>query len=209
MAGLGQFRWQKCLCLHFCCQTQIQIYLCNINLPTPCRMSYFNSTMEHLCFLFLLIAHDFTWIFTTILFQVADGRGNCTPHRNPTPCTIPQDRESIFHTIFAFFTKSGRKVLVNKQPATCTLTFQRSLTVSPLWGFLIFVSRHNICLSHFSLPHTFPCSFLTFRFSFFFPNKGLRPTWKSVHDNLLLSGSTVNRRSSEHRYKTPTQHWNS
>uniref|UniRef100_A0A8C7VZH2 Integrin, alpha 9 n=1 Tax=Oncorhynchus mykiss TaxID=8022 RepID=A0A8C7VZH2_ONCMY len=39
--------------------------------------------------------------------QVAEGRGNCTPHRNPQPCTIPQDRENIFHTIFAFFTKSG------------------------------------------------------------------------------------------------------
>uniref|UniRef100_A0A8C8FLR0 Integrin alpha-2 domain-containing protein n=1 Tax=Oncorhynchus tshawytscha TaxID=74940 RepID=A0A8C8FLR0_ONCTS len=43
--------------------------------------------------------------------QVAEGRGNCTPHRNPQPCTIPQDRENIFHTIFAFFTKSGRRVL--------------------------------------------------------------------------------------------------
>uniref|UniRef100_A0AAY5EUW8 Integrin alpha-2 domain-containing protein n=1 Tax=Electrophorus electricus TaxID=8005 RepID=A0AAY5EUW8_ELEEL len=44
--------------------------------------------------------------------QVAEGRGNCTWYRNPTPCTIPQEKESIFHTIFAFFTKSGRKVLV-------------------------------------------------------------------------------------------------
>uniref|UniRef100_A0A4W4H461 Integrin alpha-2 domain-containing protein n=1 Tax=Electrophorus electricus TaxID=8005 RepID=A0A4W4H461_ELEEL len=43
--------------------------------------------------------------------QVAEGRGNCTWYRNPTPCTIPQEKESIFHTIFAFFTKSGRKVL--------------------------------------------------------------------------------------------------
>uniref|UniRef100_A0A4W3IVD4 Integrin, alpha 9 n=1 Tax=Callorhinchus milii TaxID=7868 RepID=A0A4W3IVD4_CALMI len=37
--------------------------------------------------------------------------GNCTFHRNPQPCFIPQDRENIFHTIFAFFTKSGRKIV--------------------------------------------------------------------------------------------------
>uniref|UniRef100_A0A4W3I737 Integrin, alpha 9 n=1 Tax=Callorhinchus milii TaxID=7868 RepID=A0A4W3I737_CALMI len=36
---------------------------------------------------------------------------NCTFHRNPQPCFIPQDRENIFHTIFAFFTKSGRKIV--------------------------------------------------------------------------------------------------
>lgn len=97
--------------------------------------------------------------------QVADGRGNCTPHRNPTPCTIPQDRESIFHSIFAFFTKSGRKVLVNMQPSSCTLTFQRSLTVTPCEDSCFF-SQCNICLSHFSFPHTFSCSFPTLRFSF-------------------------------------------
>uniref|UniRef100_A0A3P9BGN8 Integrin, alpha 9 n=1 Tax=Maylandia zebra TaxID=106582 RepID=A0A3P9BGN8_9CICH len=70
-------------------------------------------------------------MFHIIETQVANGRGNCTPHRNPTPCTIPQDKESIFHSIFAFFTKSGRKVLVNIQPSCCTLTFQRSLRVTP------------------------------------------------------------------------------
>lgn len=49
------------------------------------------------------------------VLQVAEGRGNCTWHRNPTPCIIPQDKENIFHTIFAFFTKSGRKVLVSQE----------------------------------------------------------------------------------------------
>lgn len=51
------------------------------------------------------------------LLQVTNGRGNCTPHKNPTPCTIPQDKESLFHSIFAFFTKSGRRVVVNIQPS--------------------------------------------------------------------------------------------
>lgn len=39
-------------------------------------------------------------------------KGNCSFQKNPTPCIIPQEQENIFHTIFAFFTKSGRKVLV-------------------------------------------------------------------------------------------------
>uniref|UniRef100_A0AAX7VFQ8 Integrin alpha-2 domain-containing protein n=1 Tax=Astatotilapia calliptera TaxID=8154 RepID=A0AAX7VFQ8_ASTCA len=42
-------------------------------------------------------------MFHIIETQVANGRGNCTPHRNPTPCTIPQDKEisvtSVYHTI--------------------------------------------------------------------------------------------------------------
>uniref|UniRef100_A0A667X3R3 Integrin, alpha 9 n=1 Tax=Myripristis murdjan TaxID=586833 RepID=A0A667X3R3_9TELE len=54
-------------------------------------------------------------------------QGNCTPHRNPTPCTIPQDRESIFHTIFAFFTKSGRRVLDCDRPGRACLTISCSL----------------------------------------------------------------------------------
>ncbi|XP_053188567.1 integrin alpha-9 [Scomber japonicus] len=61
-------------------------------------------------------------MFHIIETQVADGRGNCTPHRNPTPCTIPQDRESIFHSIFAFFTKSGRKVLDCDRPGRACMT---------------------------------------------------------------------------------------
>lgn len=39
-------------------------------------------------------------------------KGNCSFQKNPTPCIVPQEQENIFHTIFAFFTKSGRKVLV-------------------------------------------------------------------------------------------------
>lgn len=57
----------------------------------------------------------FLFFHENVPFQVAAGRGNCTPHRNPTPCTIPQEKESIFHSIFSFFTKSGRKVLVRSQ----------------------------------------------------------------------------------------------
>ncbi|KAL2082996.1 hypothetical protein ACEWY4_020769 [Coilia grayii] len=60
-------------------------------------------------------------MFHVLDTQVADGRGNCTPHRNPTPCTIPQDRENIFHTIFAFFTKSGRRVLDCDRPGRACL----------------------------------------------------------------------------------------
>lgn len=148
------------------------------------------------------------------MFQVAEGRGNCTPHKNPTPCTIPQDRESIFYSIFAFFTKSGRRVLVNRQSPFCTLTSHRSLTVSPPMGILVFLfffkpvqhlfitllSPTYFLLSfHHSLLLLLHCVFL----------KGLWPAWQSVYDHLLQSGSTVKRRSFEHRYKTSTQHWNS
>uniref|UniRef100_A0AAZ3RAD3 Integrin alpha-2 domain-containing protein n=1 Tax=Oncorhynchus tshawytscha TaxID=74940 RepID=A0AAZ3RAD3_ONCTS len=59
--------------------------------------------------------------------QVAGGQGNCTPHRNPQPCSISQDRESIFHTIFAFFTKSGRRVLDCDRPGRACLTISCTL----------------------------------------------------------------------------------
>ncbi|XP_031435494.1 integrin alpha-9-like [Clupea harengus] len=59
--------------------------------------------------------------------QVGDARGNCTPHRNPAPCTIPQDRENIFHTIFAFFTKSGRRVLDCDRPGRACLVISCTL----------------------------------------------------------------------------------
>uniref|UniRef100_A0A671K9B1 Integrin alpha-9-like n=1 Tax=Sinocyclocheilus anshuiensis TaxID=1608454 RepID=A0A671K9B1_9TELE len=66
------------------------------------------------------------------MFHIIDtqvkGRGNCTRHRNPKPCTIPQDKESIFHTIFAFFTKSGRKVLDCDRPGRACLTISCSLS---------------------------------------------------------------------------------
>ncbi|ROI46698.1 Integrin alpha-9 [Anabarilius grahami] len=66
-------------------------------------------------------------MFHIIDTQVSDGRGNCTWHRNPKPCTIPQDKESIFHTIFAFFTKSGRKVLDCDRPGRACQTISCSL----------------------------------------------------------------------------------
>uniref|UniRef100_A0A7N5ZX39 Integrin, alpha 9 n=1 Tax=Anabas testudineus TaxID=64144 RepID=A0A7N5ZX39_ANATE len=66
-------------------------------------------------------------MFHIIETQVADGRGNCTPHRNPTPCTVPQDKESIFHSIFAFFTKSGRKVLDCDRPGRACMSISCSL----------------------------------------------------------------------------------
>uniref|UniRef100_A0A3Q3AZJ9 Integrin, alpha 9 n=1 Tax=Kryptolebias marmoratus TaxID=37003 RepID=A0A3Q3AZJ9_KRYMA len=66
-------------------------------------------------------------MFHVIETQVADGRGNCTPHTNPTPCTIPQDKESIFHSIFAFFTKSGRRVLDCDRPGRACMTISCSL----------------------------------------------------------------------------------
>uniref|UniRef100_A0A8K9X0K2 Integrin, alpha 9 n=1 Tax=Oncorhynchus mykiss TaxID=8022 RepID=A0A8K9X0K2_ONCMY len=63
------------------------------------------------------------------MFHIMDiqGQGNCTPHRNPQPCSISQDRESIFHTIFAFFTKSGRRVLDCDRPGRACLTISCTL----------------------------------------------------------------------------------
>uniref|UniRef100_A0A3Q3IQ87 Integrin alpha-2 domain-containing protein n=1 Tax=Monopterus albus TaxID=43700 RepID=A0A3Q3IQ87_MONAL len=66
-------------------------------------------------------------MFHIIETQVANGRGNCTPHKNPTPCTIPQEKESLFHSIFAFFTKSGRKVLDCDRPGRACMTISCSL----------------------------------------------------------------------------------
>uniref|UniRef100_H2U7U8 Integrin, alpha 9 n=1 Tax=Takifugu rubripes TaxID=31033 RepID=H2U7U8_TAKRU len=66
-------------------------------------------------------------MFHIIETQVTDGRGNCTPHRNPTPCTIPQEKESIFHSIFAFFTKSGRRVVDCDRPGRACMTISCSL----------------------------------------------------------------------------------
>uniref|UniRef100_A0A8C2L7F1 Integrin, alpha 9 n=1 Tax=Cyprinus carpio TaxID=7962 RepID=A0A8C2L7F1_CYPCA len=67
-------------------------------------------------------------MFHIIDTQVSEGRGNCTWYRNPKPCTIPQDKENIFHTIFAFFTKSGRKVLDCDRPGRACLTISCSLS---------------------------------------------------------------------------------
>uniref|UniRef100_A0A8C2L2P6 Integrin, alpha 9 n=1 Tax=Cyprinus carpio TaxID=7962 RepID=A0A8C2L2P6_CYPCA len=67
-------------------------------------------------------------MFHIIDTQVSSCRGNCTWYRNPKPCTIPQDKENIFHTIFAFFTKSGRKVLDCDRPGRACLTISCSLS---------------------------------------------------------------------------------
>ncbi|XP_063308129.1 integrin alpha-9 [Pelobates fuscus] len=42
---------------------------------------------------------------------VEQDKGHCSFQKNLVPCVIPQEKENIFHTIFGFFTKSGRKVL--------------------------------------------------------------------------------------------------
>lgn len=48
--------------------------------------------------------------------QVGQDKGSCSFQRNHSPCVVPQENENIFHTIFAFFMKSGRKVLVRNVP---------------------------------------------------------------------------------------------
>uniref|UniRef100_A0ACB8FUA6 Integrin alpha-9 n=1 Tax=Sphaerodactylus townsendi TaxID=933632 RepID=A0ACB8FUA6_9SAUR len=60
--------------------------------------------------------------------EVAQDKGNCSFQRNPTPCVIPQEKENIFHTIFAFFTKSGRKVLDCERPGRSCLIVHCNLT---------------------------------------------------------------------------------
>ncbi|KAM9099170.1 integrin alpha-9 isoform 1-T1 [Sarcophilus harrisii] len=60
--------------------------------------------------------------------MVGQERGNCSFQKNPTPCIIPQEQENIFHTIFAFFTKSGRKVLDCNRAGTPCLSIQCNLS---------------------------------------------------------------------------------
>nr|XP_056713722.1 integrin alpha-9 [Euleptes europaea] len=60
--------------------------------------------------------------------MVAQDKGNCSFQRNPTPCVIPQEKENIFHTIFAFFTKSGRKVLDCERPGRSCLIVRCNLS---------------------------------------------------------------------------------
>uniref|UniRef100_A0A671G8D1 Integrin subunit alpha 9 n=1 Tax=Rhinolophus ferrumequinum TaxID=59479 RepID=A0A671G8D1_RHIFE len=59
---------------------------------------------------------------------VGQEKGNCSFQKNPTPCIIPQEQENIFHTIFAFFTKSGRKVLDCEKPGMSCLTMHCNLS---------------------------------------------------------------------------------
>nr|XP_060639313.1 integrin alpha-9 [Anolis sagrei ordinatus] len=60
--------------------------------------------------------------------MVAQDKGNCSFQRNPTPCVIPQEKENIFHTIFAFFTKSGRRVLDCDRPGRPCLIIHCNLS---------------------------------------------------------------------------------
>ncbi|XP_044149240.1 integrin alpha-9 isoform X2 [Bufo gargarizans] len=51
---------------------------------------------------------------------ISQEKAQCAFHKNPAPCVIPQEKENIFHTIFSFFKKSGRKVLdCNKSNWPC------------------------------------------------------------------------------------------
>uniref|UniRef100_A0A3B5B2W1 Integrin subunit alpha 9 n=1 Tax=Stegastes partitus TaxID=144197 RepID=A0A3B5B2W1_9TELE len=81
-------------------------------------------------------------MFHIIETQVDANSRNCTPHRNPTPCTVPQDRESIFHSIFSFFTKSGRKVLDCDRPGRACMTISCSL--GPSSSVIQFVTRGSV-----------------------------------------------------------------
>uniref|UniRef100_A0A8D0HE68 Integrin subunit alpha 9 n=1 Tax=Sphenodon punctatus TaxID=8508 RepID=A0A8D0HE68_SPHPU len=60
--------------------------------------------------------------------MVAQEKGNCSFQKNPTPCVIPQEKDNIFHTIFAFFTKSGRKVLDCERPGRSCLIIHCNLS---------------------------------------------------------------------------------
>ncbi|XP_053322104.1 integrin alpha-9 [Spea bombifrons] len=55
-------------------------------------------------------------IFNIQEIIVGQDKGQCSFQKNLTPCVIPQEKENIFHTIFGFFTKSGRKVLDCEKP---------------------------------------------------------------------------------------------
>ncbi|XP_028617391.1 integrin alpha-9-like, partial [Grammomys surdaster] len=66
-----------------------------------------------------------------VVDSVSQEKGNCSLQRNPTPCIIPQEQENIFHTIFAFFSKSGRKVLDCENPRSFCLTLHCNLSALP------------------------------------------------------------------------------
>ncbi|XP_064409208.1 integrin alpha-9 [Latimeria chalumnae] len=55
-------------------------------------------------------------VFHILEIMVGQDGGNCTFQRSPDLCFIPKEKESIFHTIFAFFRKSGRKVVDCDRP---------------------------------------------------------------------------------------------
>ncbi|NXC13457.1 ITA9 protein, partial [Corythaeola cristata] len=65
---------------------------------------------------------------STFWFCVGQDKGSCSFHRNRSPCVVPQANENIFHTIFAFFTKSGRKVLDCERPGRSCLIIRCNLS---------------------------------------------------------------------------------
>ncbi|KAM3823368.1 integrin alpha-9 [Vipera latastei] len=67
-------------------------------------------------------------MFHILQIMVAQNKGNCSFQNNSSPCVIPQEKENIFHTIFAFFTKSGRKVLDCERPGRSCLIIQCNLS---------------------------------------------------------------------------------
>ncbi|XP_010082177.1 PREDICTED: integrin alpha-9-like, partial [Pterocles gutturalis] len=67
-------------------------------------------------------------IFHVQQMMVGQDKGSCSFHRNPSPCIVPQGNENIFHTIFAFFTKSGRKVLDCERPGRSCLIIRCNLS---------------------------------------------------------------------------------
>ncbi|KAM6104582.1 integrin alpha-9 isoform 1-T1 [Theristicus caerulescens] len=67
-------------------------------------------------------------IFHVQQMMVGQDKGSCSFHRNPSPCIVPQENENIFHTIFAFFTKSGRKVLDCERPGRSCLIIRCNLS---------------------------------------------------------------------------------
>ncbi|XP_043920945.1 integrin alpha-9 isoform X2 [Protopterus annectens] len=61
-----------------------------------------------------------TDVFLVLEATVGEGQ-SCSFHVNPTPCVVPQENDNIFHTISAFFKKSGRKVLDCDRPGRSCL----------------------------------------------------------------------------------------
>ncbi|XP_064523621.1 integrin alpha-9 isoform X3 [Pseudopipra pipra] len=70
-------------------------------------------------------------IFHIQQMMVGQDKGSCSFHRNHSPCVVPQENENIFHTIFAFFTKSGRKVLDCERPGRSCLIIHCNLSSLP------------------------------------------------------------------------------
>ncbi|XP_041324104.1 integrin alpha-9-like, partial [Pyrgilauda ruficollis] len=63
--------------------------------------------------------------------MVGQDKGSCSFNRNHSPCVVPQENENIFHTIFAFFTKSGRKVLDCERPGRSCLIVHCNISSLP------------------------------------------------------------------------------